>query len=166
MLTTIFPTWPHILFAVIEPLTLIGGWLCPIFDLHGFITGQVPTSISFSKPADDLHIHPTSFALACQLANLYGLLAILGAGVVHATSEPKVLRNYLVALAIADIGHIYVTYLAMGWDVFFDVGGWNALTWGNVGVTGFLFVNRLMYFAGAFGYAQSRMGEGRKKKRG
>jgi hypothetical protein len=112
-----------------------------------------------------VHIHPTSFALAYQLANLYGLLAILGTGVVHATSEPKVLLNYLIALAVADVGHIYVTYLAIGWDVFIDVKGWNILTWGNIGVTGFLFVNRLLYFAGAFGYAQSGADEEESKKR-
>ncbi|KAL2808391.1 hypothetical protein BJX63DRAFT_424620 [Aspergillus granulosus] len=165
MFTTIFPTWPHILFAVVEPLTLIGGWLFPILNSQGFISGQIPANTPFSKP-EEVHIHPASFALAYQLANLYGLLAILGAGVVHATSEPKVLRNYLVALAIADVGHIYVTYLAMGWDIFFDVAGWNALTWGNVGVTGFLFVNRLLYFTGVFGYAQSpTREEGMMKKR-
>ncbi|KAL2860269.1 hypothetical protein BJX68DRAFT_81499 [Aspergillus pseudodeflectus] len=164
MPTTIFPTWPHILFAVIEPLTLIGGWLCPVLDLQRFITDQIPTA-STSTKAEDVHIHPTSFALAYQLANLYGLLAILGTGVMHATSEPKVLLNYLIALAVADVGHIYVTYLAIGWDVFFDVKGWNILTWGNIGVTGFLFVNRLLYFAGAFGYAQSGADEEESKKR-
>lgn len=32
-----------------------------------------------------------------------------------------------------------------------DVGGWNVLTWGNVGITGFLFLNRIAYFLGVFG---------------
>ncbi|KAI9368807.1 hypothetical protein BJX61DRAFT_522247 [Aspergillus egyptiacus] len=148
--TTIFPAWPHFVFAIFEPITLIGGWLCPILDLQGFITDQIPTP----APKHEVEIPATSFALAYQLANLYGLLAILGAGVVHATSEPKVLRNYLVALAIADVGHVYVTYLAMGRSLFLDVTGWNVLTWGNVGVTGFLFLNRMLYFLGVFGYAQ------------
>jgi hypothetical protein len=112
-----------------------------------------------------LEIHATSVALAYQLANVYGLLAMVGVGVLHATTEPKVLRNYLVSLAIADIGHIYVTYLAMGWDLFFDVGAWNVLTWGNVGATGFLFVNRIMYFLGVFGYAESDSSDGQKEKR-
>ncbi|KAL4805537.1 hypothetical protein BDV18DRAFT_21131 [Aspergillus unguis] len=148
MPSTIFPTWPHFVFAVFEPITLVGGWLCPILDLQKFVTNQIPSLKD--APVD---IHPTSFALAYQLANLYGLLALIGAGILHATSEPKVLRNYLAALAVADIGHIYVTYLAMGPELFFDIGGWNVLTWGNVGVTGFLFGNRLLYFLGVFGYA-------------
>ncbi|KAL4922240.1 hypothetical protein BDW62DRAFT_173311 [Aspergillus aurantiobrunneus] len=159
MPTTIFPTWPHIVFAIFEPITLIGGWLCPILDLQSFVIDQIP-----SLEPKEFEIHATSFALAYQLANVYGLLAILGAGVVHATSEPKVLRNYLAALAIADIGHIYVTYLAMGWELFFDVGGWNLLTWGNVGVTGFLFVNRLLYFLGVFGYAEGISMDGKEKR--
>ncbi|KAL2831175.1 hypothetical protein BDW59DRAFT_158121 [Aspergillus cavernicola] len=162
MPTTIFPAWPHIVFAIIEPLSLIGGWLCPIVDLHGFITDQIPSPASNSE----VEIHATSFALAYQLANLYGLLAILGAGVVYTTSESKVLRNYLVALAIADAGHVYVTYLAMGRGLFFDVRGWNVLTWGNVGATAFLFVNRVLYFLGVFGYAQDVLGKEVKEKRG
>jgi hypothetical protein len=36
----------------------------------------------------------------------------------NATTEPRVLRNYLIGLAIADVGHVYATYLAMGWDAF------------------------------------------------
>ncbi|KAL3471298.1 hypothetical protein BJX99DRAFT_237788 [Aspergillus californicus] len=162
MLTTIFPTWPHIVFATLEPLSLIGGWLCPILDLQGFITDQIP----LPPPRLEVEVHATSFALAYQLANVYGLLAIMGAGVVYATSEPKVLRNYLVALAIADVGHVYVTYLAMGRDLFFDIAGWNILTWGNVGATTFLFANRILYFLGIFGYAQDIPNQEVKEKRG
>ncbi|KAL4906847.1 hypothetical protein BDW74DRAFT_176452 [Aspergillus multicolor] len=162
MPATIFPTWPHLVFAVFEPITLIGGWLAPILDLQGFVLDQVPSS-SPAAPRE-VEIHATSFALAYQLANLYGLMALLGAGVFYATSEPQVLRNYLVALAIADVGHIYVTYLAMGPELFFDVAQWNVLTWGNVGVTGFLFVNRLLYFLGVFGYAQDGPVDKQKKR--
>lgn len=73
------------------------------------------------------------------------------------------LRNYLIALAIADIGHVYATYIAMGWDAFVDVGAWNALTWGNIGATGFLFVNRVLYFMGVFGQAKAPKIAGKKE---
>ncbi|EAW09279.1 uncharacterized protein ACLA_034820 [Aspergillus clavatus NRRL 1] len=148
-MTTIFPPWPHILFAIIEPITLIAGWLLPFWDLNSFITGQIPNS---TPPGT---IHPTSASLAFQLSNLYGLLCLLGIGICHATTEPKVLRNYLVALAIADFGHIYATYAWMGREAFVDVANWNALTWGNVGITGFLMVNRIAYLAGIFGEAKA-----------
>lgn len=72
----------------------------------------------------------------------------------HTTTEPKVIRNYFIGLAIADVGHVYATYLGMGWNAFADVGAWNALTWGNIGATAFLFFNRVAYLAGVFGSAK------------
>ncbi|KAF9889785.1 hypothetical protein FE257_006875 [Aspergillus nanangensis] len=150
MTTTILPLWPHILFAILEPLSLIGGWLLPILDLNSFITDQIPQLVATHST-----IHPTSVALAYQLANLYGLLCILGLAIVYSTTEPIVLRNYFIALAVADVGHIYVTYLAMGWATFKDVGAWNVLTWGNVGVTTFLLMNRILYLGGVFGVARA-----------
>lgn len=117
-------------------------------DLTYFITEQTP-GIPGPSP-----IHPSSVALAYQLSNLYGLLFLLGVAVCYTTSEPKVLRNYLFCLAIADVSHVGLTAHVMGWDAFVDVGSWNALVWGNLGVTGFLFLNRLAYLAGFFGQAQ------------
>ncbi|KAI9927931.1 hypothetical protein ASPWEDRAFT_173581 [Aspergillus wentii DTO 134E9] len=150
MPSTIFPKWPHILFAVVEPISLIAGWSAPIFDLRGFILNQAPNTIQ--PPAE---IHNSSIALAYQLANVYGLLFLLGVGILHSTTEPAILRNYLIALAIADVGHVYATYLAMGTEAFLDVASWNAMTWGNVGITAFLFINRIAYFLGLFGYAKA-----------
>ncbi|KAJ5692361.1 hypothetical protein N7462_001784 [Penicillium macrosclerotiorum] len=145
---TILPTWPHILFGIVEPISLVLGSLGPIYDLDGFISGQAP---HVDAPAP----HPSSVALAYQLGNLYYLLFLVGAAVLHTSTEPKVLRNYLIALAIADVGHVYATYLGLGWDAFVDVGAWNALTWGNIGATGFLFINRIAYFLGVFGVAKA-----------
>lgn len=90
-------------------------------------------------------------------------MSLVGIGVLHTTTEPKVLRNYLMGLAFADIGHVCATYLAMGWDAFADVGAWNALTWGNVGATGFLFINRVLYLSGAFGTAKAPKAAGKKE---
>ncbi|PLB39235.1 uncharacterized protein BDW47DRAFT_103276 [Aspergillus candidus] len=150
MPTTILPTWPHILFAVLEPLSGIGGWVVPFNDgLTRFILEQVP---SVAPPET---IHPSSVALAGQLVNLYGLLAVLCVGIVYSTNEPKVLRNYLACLCFSDVGHIYANYVAMGPEAFLNVQGWNALGWGNIAVTAFLFVNRVLYLLGVFGYAQA-----------
>ncbi|QQK48210.1 Pyridoxamine 5'-phosphate oxidase family protein [Penicillium digitatum] len=93
---TIFPTWPHILFGVLEPISLALGSVFPVYDLRGFIAGQTPTIVA---PAT---LHPSSIALAYQLGNLYSLLFLVGVGVCHATTEPRVLHNYLIGLAIAD----------------------------------------------------------------
>ena len=38
---------------------------------------------------------------------------MVGVGVLYATTEIKVVRNFLLACAIADVGHLYVTYVVM-----------------------------------------------------
>lgn len=82
---------------------------------------------------------------------MYGLLALVGLGVLYATTEPKVVRNYVIALAIGDVGHLIVTGLGLGWEGFLDVRGWNDMAWGNVGVTAGLLVTRVGYLMGLFG---------------
>lgn len=121
-----------------------------VFDLEGFVPAQTPAA-----PPPPTPLHPSTVVLAYQLGNIYLLLMSVGVGVLYSTSEPRVLRNYLIALAIADIGHIYATYVVMGWDAFVDVGAWNAVTWGNIGASGFLLMNRIAYLLGIFGYAKA-----------
>jgi len=76
---------------------------------------------------------------------------MIGIGVLYATSEPKVVRNYVVALAIADVGHLVATASVVGYGHLFDVGSWNSMAWGNVGATAFLFLTRSAYLLGLFG---------------
>ncbi|KAH8703707.1 hypothetical protein BGW36DRAFT_288722 [Talaromyces proteolyticus] len=156
---TLFPTWPFILFAVVEPLSMVGGVIAPIFDTDSFIIGQ--TSPSNPPP---LPHHPSTLALNYQLANIYGLVGMLVFGVIYGTSEIRVLRNSVLALTIADIGHIYATYAAMGADGFFDVASWSWVSWGNIGFTAFLFVNRVAYLLGAFGSGPDPAAKDKKRK--
>ena len=55
--------------------------------------------------------------------------------VLYSTTEPMVVRNYVIALWLADIGHIATTGYVMGIDRFVDFANYNPTTWGNVGVT-------------------------------
>lgn len=89
---------------------------------------------------------------------------LLGVGIMYATNEPKVLRNYLIALGIADLSHIYCVYLGLGREHVFHAGSWNALTWGNLGVTAFLFLNRIGYLFGLFGKPSFPSQQSRKVK--
>lgn len=73
--------------------------------------------------------------VALQLGNCYGLLFLAAVAVLYTTTELKVVRNYLIALWIADIGHIAVCYVGLGFERFVDVASWNSMTWGNVGAT-------------------------------
>jgi len=62
-----------------------------------------------------------------------------------------VLHGYILALWIADIGHVGATFAIMGVDAFIDVRNWNAMTWGNIGATATLFACRTAYMLGLFG---------------
>ena len=67
-----------------------------------------------------------------------------------AASRPAV-HAYIYALLIGDVGHLGVTYAVLGQARFLDVGGWNAMTYGNVAVTVVLFSMRVGYLLGVFG---------------
>jgi hypothetical protein len=70
-----------------------------------------------------------------RLGNIYLLLAMVAIAVLYSTTEPKVVRNFEIALWLADIGHIATTGYVMGFDKFIDFANYNPTTWGNVGVT-------------------------------
>lgn len=106
--------------------------------------------------------------VAQQLGNCYGLAFLVGVAVLYTSNELPVVRNYLKALWLADIGHLVLTYNALQYDQFVSVASWNPMTWGNVGATVcvitadskshsltmlklFLFLTRTVYLLGLFG---------------
>ena len=54
--------------------------------------------------------------VALQLGNIYLLLAMVGIAVLYTTTEAKVVRNYVIALWLADIGHVAVTGYVMEYE--------------------------------------------------
>ncbi|CAF9909159.1 hypothetical protein IMSHALPRED_007634 [Imshaugia aleurites] len=138
-MASILPPFPRFVFTIFEPIALVAGYLSPMLDTKGFVNSQLPATVLTS-------ISPTATnrLLALQLGNVYGLLAMIGVGVLYATTEAKVVRNFLLACAIADVGHL-------GYTDFMDVSEWNSLTWGNIGITLGLLVVRVFYLLGAFG---------------
>lgn len=60
---------------------------------------------------------------------------MVGIAVLYTTTETKVIKNYVIALWLADIGHVAVTCYGLEYERTVDIGNWNAMTWGNVGVT-------------------------------
>lgn len=53
----------------------------------------------------------------------------------YTTSEPKVVRNYVIALALGDIGHVYICFYVLGYEKFMDLGHYNAMAYGNIVTT-------------------------------
>ncbi|KAK9420904.1 hypothetical protein SUNI508_00995 [Seiridium unicorne] len=137
------PTFPRVVFTIIEPISLIAGAVAPFISPDWFIEEQISTTTTVTHSDN-------SRLVALQLGNAYGLLFMLGVAVLYTTSELKVVRNYLWALWIADLGHIAFTAYLLGYDRFTAVGEWNAMTWGNVGATAFLCLTRSAYLLGMF----------------
>lgn len=121
----------------------VGGYIYPTFSPSKFAAAQLPSLVPTP-------LTPTSRILTLQLGNVYGLLALIGVAVLYTTTEQRVVRNFVIACAIADVGHLAVTYHVMGHANYVDVGSWNSMAWGNIGVTAFLFVVRVGYLLGLF----------------
>ena len=65
-----------------------------------------------------------------QLGNLYVAFAINEALVLRVTNDLKVWRALLLGLLIADFGHLYSCF-PLGLKMYYDVGNWNAMAYGN-----------------------------------
>lgn len=153
-MSTIFPPLPRLIFTILEPLSLLAGYLAPLLSTPHFVSSQVPSALPSA-------LTPINRVLALQLGNCYGLIGLIGVGVLHATNEPKVVRNYIIACAIADVGHLWATYAVIGRQAFVDVGSWNDMAWGNIGITAALLVFRVLYLMGFLG--QDRVVKSAKK---
>ncbi|KAI0401557.1 hypothetical protein F4802DRAFT_600890 [Xylaria palmicola] len=140
------PAFPRTVFTVVEPISLVAGCLGPLVDADWFIASQIASAGAGLPASSD-----NARLVALQLGNAYGLLFLVGVAVLYTTTELKVVRNYLVALLIADITHVGFTCWGLGYQRVVDVAGWNAVTWGNVGFTVFLGLTRTAYLLGLFG---------------
>lgn len=93
---------------------------------------------------------PPAMVLTLQIVNVLLLLAAV-AIVCCWTTQVNTARWYLIAVAFADYGHIYSCYKGAGPDFFWNLGAWNDMMWGNVGMSAFLNVNRWLTVLGLFG---------------
>ncbi|KAG7106166.1 hypothetical protein HYQ44_014462 [Verticillium longisporum] len=138
------PGFPRTVFTILEPLSLVAGFLGVVVNPDKFVADQI------IRQTPLLH-SDNGRMVTLQLGNLYLLLAMIGVAVLSSTSEIRVVRNYLVALWVADLGHLWACYHGLGYGKFVDVAQWNAMTWGNVGATAFLCLTRTAYLLGLFG---------------
>lgn len=107
-MASILPPVPRFVFTIFEPIALVAGYFSPLLNTSRFANSQLPPA-----SVSTISLTATDRILALQLGNVYGLLAMIGVGVLYATTEAKVVRNFLLACAIADVGHLYVTYAVM-----------------------------------------------------
>jgi hypothetical protein len=137
----------HIAYFSSNHLCSVLGCYFAITDPQNFANAQVPGT----PPSTPISVSST--ITIWQTGNLYlilGSLAILCC----LYSNPQVARGYLCVVACGDMSHIYTVYAGLGSDVFFNVAKWNDSVWVHVGITSFLFMNRVAALAGVFGSVQ------------
>jgi len=145
MVYSVLPTWPLLLFGVLEPVALVWGYSISLLHPDQYYADQVPNA-EVSK----LVFTPQALSLTLQLGNVLLLLAAI-AVICCWTSHPEVARRYLIAVALADLGHIYAAYCGLGDQLFFNPAQWNDMAYGNIGASAFLHINRWLTVAGIFG---------------
>ncbi|KAF4971539.1 hypothetical protein FZEAL_9823 [Fusarium zealandicum] len=148
-------TWPFVLFGIVEPLLLVWGYINFLQDPFQYYAAQMP-----GYPSAIEHFTPPAQVLSWQMGNIFPLLAAI-AVICCWTKHGEVAVWYLIAVAFADMGHIYAVYRA-GPDYFLNVAEWNDMTWGNVGVSAFLNVNRWLTVLGVFGTVGGSMDRAKK----
>ncbi|KIW07880.1 uncharacterized protein PV09_01793 [Verruconis gallopava] len=155
-MASLLPTIPRVIFTVLEPISLVAGFLAPLVSSEYFIASQLvrPYSGTFDE---------TSKLLSWQLGNCYLLLGLLGVFILNTTTELKTVKAYIWALWLGDIGHVGFSVYAMGLRDTMAVGSWSATVWGNIGATVFLFLARSLYLLGVFDRKPSR-GSGREHR--
>lgn len=125
------------------------AWYTGNSDPFAFFAGQVP---AHAITAADFP--PQALGLTLLLLNVYALLAAVAVACVF-TRDAFTARVYLIFISLADYGHIYSTYRAVGDAYFWNVAEWSDMMWGNVGVSVGLNAFRLLTLVGAFGAIRS-----------
>lgn len=92
--------------------------------------------------------------MTLQMANILLLLAAVGF-VCSFTRDAFTAKVFLFSVALADCGHIYGTYRAVGDAFFWDYTGWNPEVGGSIVCSAVLNVLRWLNLAGAFGQVKS-----------
>ncbi|KAK6341910.1 hypothetical protein TWF730_001395 [Orbilia blumenaviensis] len=157
-MATLLPTVPYWVFCVYEPLSIFGGFAIAILFPELFVALQLPdTEVTELSPSNKL--------IAWQTGNLFGIMAMMGIAVLFATTEPPVVKRYLVALLLGDIGHLTAVWWVMGSYEFFAAHRWSWFTWGNVGMTMFLALARVGTLGGLLGEIKLQASNDEKAKK-
>ena len=123
----LLPLTYRLFFLLIEPIAVLLGAYYAHFRPVSYLALTHAPSAPASAEAIPLG---TSIALS-QLANLYLFFALNEAVVLRATGDLRVWRAVLFCLLLGDLGHLY-TLRGLGMGIYYGVGGWNVMDWGNV----------------------------------
>jgi hypothetical protein len=144
------PTYYRLFFLTIEPISALLGAYFAHFQPQAYL------ELTHAPSAPEIHIPIGTQVVLTQLANLYLLFAINEALVLRSTSDLRVWRTLLFGLFIADFGHLFSVF-KVGSDVYWKVGYWSPMDWGNVGFVYVGALTRIAFLCG-FGLATETHG--------
>ncbi|KAI2630492.1 hypothetical protein GGS21DRAFT_524556 [Xylaria nigripes] len=162
MAVTCLPSFPFIVFGIIEPALLVTAYIMALRNPFTFYANQAPNH-ELPVQMTDASFPPQARIMTLQLANVYLLLAAL-AVVCSWTVHARTARWYLAVVALADYGHVWACYVGLGPELLLRPSQWNDVIWGSVGVSLFLNAVRLLTLAGVFGALRDGEGGAIKKK--
>ncbi|KAI1116032.1 hypothetical protein F5Y14DRAFT_98865 [Nemania sp. NC0429] len=160
MAVTCLPTFPFVVFGIVEPVLLVIAYFSTLSDPFSFYARQAQNYELSTGPES---FPPQARIMTLQLANVYLLLAAVGV-ICSWTKHASVARGYLAVVALADYGHMWACYVGVGLDLLLQPAEWNDMLWGSVGGSLFLNAVRLLTLAGAFGAVKDVQKESTKKK--
>ncbi|BGO93698.1 hypothetical protein NBRC10512_006579 [Rhodotorula toruloides] len=163
------PSPYFLFFSILEPLLTFAGAAYAIFTPLPYYIALYPPSLLAPPTAKSTHVAATM--IVRQLGSCFFLFAMMGCVLLPAMrrtlkDRPEELellvRAYLTCLAAADLTHIGFTLFDLGVEGSLAPSGWNALVWGNVGITSVLFLVRMLWMAGVSRGSTRRAGAVRK----
>jgi len=147
------PGYYKFIFLYFEPLSEIGPFVTSfIWGPQWFYNELVPPT---GPPPE--YLDPRSTIAVWQLTICYLLLCFmtsLGYRAVRDTlsdnpaGQEKLMGVFLISLAIADLTHIYLTFVSLPQDIKYLPLQWNTTTHGNLSVVFLLHLSRVAWFLG------------------
>ncbi|BGP02107.1 hypothetical protein NBRC10513v2_005755 [Rhodotorula toruloides] len=148
------PSPYFLFFSVLEPLLTFAGAAYAIFTPLPYYIALYPPSLLAPPTAKSTHV--AAIMVVRQLGSCFFLFALMGCVLLPAMRRTlkdrpaeleTLVQAYLTCLAAADLTHIGFTLFDLGLTGSLAPSGWNALVWGNVGVTSVLFLVRTLWMA-------------------
>jgi len=123
----------RLFFLFIEPVSALFGAYYAHCRPETYLNLTDPSGWAATTPGIRPEGIPRATGIALsQLGNLYLFFALNEAIVLRAAGGSlKIWKAVLTVLLIADVGHLW-TLQPLGWPLYWDVAGWNAIHWGNV----------------------------------
>lgn len=148
-----------VMFIVIEPvLTYMGSYsafTAPEWYLASQLPGPTVTGLLHTQETNMI-VRLYGVLLACLASVSLAIFPIIenntdklsfsiAKRLLFALARNSVF-SWLRLIAVGDILHIYTAALHIGEKKLLDVGNWNDMTFGNIGITTVLFVSRVAWF--------------------